>query len=121
MKEKILKRGWKVIKIIWGSFCLLLVYLSGAEFFISFNHNVRHPEFWDKLSHNIYLWGCVFYVIWCGIGFFLCLLQHRFQMFKWAIVVHILATIMIVYVFHMHIDALFSFLAERFPIARAFD
>ena len=92
---------WKVIKIVWGIYCVLALIVICVDFYDA----LKHPEFfpfgaeavsflWYYKTQGAYLWYSLIDFIWYTIGFLFCLLQHKFQKIKWGIIIHLFLTLL---------------------------
>ena len=96
---------WKIVKILWGVFCLLWLIVECSDFYQALKYPQLYPfgaqavsDLWYYKTQKLYLWDCVIWFFWFAVGFLFCLLQHKFQKLKWGIVIHLFFTLLILLV-----------------------
>jgi len=81
--------AWKIFKILWGAFCLLMVITVCRDVY-----GVYESVDGD-IDYRVFLGMC----FWFAIGFLFCLLQNKIRNFKWGIIIHLLLTLLFTYLF----------------------
>jgi len=76
---------WKMVKILWGIFCLLCLALNC----VSFYQVQKHPWFYKYIGIEVY----AFFILWFAVGFLFCLLQNKSQNFERSIKIHLYFTL----------------------------
>ena len=101
--------AWKIIKIVWGIFCLLLLTVMCEDFYQALKYP-GHYHFggespvsglWYYKTQGLYLLNCVIWFFWFTIGFIVCLLQSKFRNLRWGIAVHLFFTLLYVFAINL--------------------
>jgi hypothetical protein len=99
--------AWKIVKIVWGIFCLLFLVVVCNDFYEALIYQERYyfgsggpAPIWYK-TQELYLWHGAIMSFWFAAGFLFCLLQNKFRNIKWGIVMHLFFTLLYIFVSHM--------------------
>lgn len=94
---------WKVIKIIWGTLCVFAfivmvfgIYVNSHPEKYAFGSEDEVPIEWYE-AQDLYIKYDIAMTVWFVIGFLFCLLQHKFHYSQWYIIMHILLTLLYIF------------------------
>jgi hypothetical protein len=91
---------WKIVKIIWGLFCLLIIVVMCLDLYDASNYPERYPfggegpvvELWWYKTQRHYILFSIILILWFFIGLVFCCVQHKISKLKWMILIHIFLT-----------------------------
>jgi hypothetical protein len=91
----------KILKIIWGLFCLLIIVIMCLDLYYASNYPERYPfggegpvaEFWWYKTQGLYILFGIILMFWFFIGLVFCCIQYKISNFKWGILIHIFLTV----------------------------
>ena len=92
----------RIVKAIWGGFCIFGIFLFVEDFYQAFNHPELYPlraegpvaGIWHYKTQEAYLGSAVILVCWFVVGLLCCLLQHKYRWLKWGITAHCFFTLL---------------------------